>query len=64
MWPFTCSVCAEKDKRIADLKEMINPPKTAITRAVELEEDMILAGAGVEQVRIPENNSNENAEEQ
>lgn len=47
MWPFTCAVCKEKDKRIADLKAMLNP--SPVSRVIEQEEDLILSGAGTEQ---------------
>lgn len=54
MWPFTCSVCKEKDARIADLKETIsaqrlqlNPPPRINT--YEMEENYLLQGGNEEQ---------------
>lgn len=69
MWPFTCSVCREKDARIADLKEVIanqkqqlNPPPRVNT--YELEENYLLQGANDEQVEpVSEEISKQKAEQ-
>lgn len=57
MWPFTCSLCKEKDSRISELKEQItylrsvlNPPPRIST--YEMESDHLMNGGG-EQLDTP-----------
>lgn len=62
MWD--CKVCLEKDRRLEDLKEQIsylrnilNPPKF-IQQDIpqnDLQEDMILSGAGKEETELVSN---------
>lgn len=58
MWPFSCKVCLEKDKRIADLKETIlhqrqilNPPPRV--NRYEIEEDFLMNGGNAEELPQP-----------
>lgn len=55
---FKCKVCAEKDARIADLKEQIKAQHSQIVpepkiKHYELEQDYVMNGAGSEELTPP-----------
>lgn len=58
---FKCKVCLEKDKRISDLKEMLNHQNKTLTgmisptygQALTKEVNLALDGAGTEQLEMP-----------